>query len=92
MRFEWDEGKNHANIRKRRIDFADVPSMFDGPMVVRLDARRDYGEDRMMGIGWLRESIAVVVFVEKGNDAIRIISARKATRHERERFREEIGH
>ncbi|MEK7270846.1 MAG: BrnT family toxin [Planctomycetota bacterium] len=92
MRFEWDEAKNRVNIRKRRIDFVDLPPLFDRPMRVRLDARREYGEDRMIGIGWLRESVVVVVFVEKGNDTIRIISARKATRHERERFREEIGH
>ncbi len=52
MQFEWDEAKNLENIRKHRIDFADVPDMFDGSMLVELDERTDYGEDRWIGIGF----------------------------------------
>ena len=91
MRFEWDEAKNRANIRRHKIDLADVPPVFDGPMFVRLDTRRDYGEDRMIGIGFLHAAVVLVVFVERENDTIRIVSARKAERHERERFKKEIG-
>ena len=92
IKFEWDEAKNRANIRAHRIDFADVPPLFDGPMVLSLDTRRSYGEERMIGIGLLRNGVVLVVFVEKGEDAIRLISARKATRHERDKFKEEIGY
>ena len=92
MKFEWDEDKNRANIRRHRIDFADVQPLFDGPMFVTLDTRKDYGEDRMVGIGFLGDAMLVVVFVEKAEDTIRLISARKAERHERDRFKEEIGH
>ena len=92
MRVEWDEDKNRANIRRHRIDFADVHPLFDGPMFVTLDTRRDYGEDRIVGIGLLDAAVVVVVFVEKSENTIRIISARKAERHERERFKETIGH
>ncbi len=91
MRFDWDEAKNRANIRRHKIDFADVPPVFDGPMFVSLDTRRDYGEDRMIGIGFLHGAVVVGVFVERENGTIRIISARKAERHERERFKKEIG-
>lgn len=90
MKFEWDEDKNQANIRRHRIDFADVPPVFDGPMVVALDTRKSYGEDRLIGIGLLINSVVVVVFVERTGDTIRIISARKAERHEREKFKKEI--
>jgi uncharacterized DUF497 family protein len=45
MLFEWDEDKNRANIQKHKIDFADIPAIFSGPMVVELDEREDYGED-----------------------------------------------
>lgn len=90
MKFEWDEAKNLANIRLHRIDFADVPPVFDGPMVVALDTRKSYGEDRLIGIGLLVNSVVVVVFVERTEDTIRIISARKAERHEREKFKKEI--
>ena len=90
MRFEWDEAKNRANVRRHKIGLADVPSVFDGPMFVRLDTRRDYREDRMIGIGFLHAAVVLVVFVERENNTIRIVSARKAERHERERFKKEI--
>jgi len=51
MQFEWDEQKNQANIRRRGLDFADAAQVFDGPMIVNLDTRQDYEEDRWIGIG-----------------------------------------
>ena len=86
MRFEWDEAKNLENIRKHRIDFADIPEMFEGPMLIELDDRVDYGEDRWIGTGFLQNCVAVVVWTERQNDAIRIISARRANRYEQKRF------
>ncbi len=86
MQFEWDEAKNLENIRKHRIDFADVPDMFDGSMLVELDERTDYGEDRWIGISFLRNGVAVVVWTERQGDVIRIISAPRANRYERQRF------
>lgn len=83
---------NEINQRKHGIDFIDVPSMFDFPMVVFLDQRQRYGEDRWIGIGWLGDILAVVVFIEYDTSMVRIISARKATRNERQIYREEIGH
>jgi len=90
MTYEWDETKNRLNIRKHGIDFLDVPSMFQHPMVTFLDQRKDYGEDRWIGIGVLKTILAVVVFTEPKEDTIRIISARKATRHEEQIYRDEI--
>ena len=90
MTFEWDDEKNQANIRKHRIDFADIPSLFDGPMLIAHDTRRNYGEDRFVGIGLLRASVIVVVYAEKHEDTIRVISARKALKHERKTFENEI--
>ncbi len=89
MKFEWDENKNEANIRKRGIDFNDIPEIFHGPMIVNFDDRIDYNEERYIGIGVLRTLVAVVVFVEKGDDIIRIISARKANKNESKTFEKE---
>jgi uncharacterized DUF497 family protein len=86
MRFEWDESKNALNIKKHKIDLADVPSIFNGPIVVDYDDSKDYGEDRWIGIGLLRNTVIVVVFTERGRDTVRIISARKANRYEREKY------
>ena len=90
IKFTWDERKNEINRQKHGVDFADVPSMFNHPMVVFLDQKKDYGEDRWIGIGWLHDVLAVVVFTEPGADTVRIISARKANRHEQDIYRNEI--
>ncbi|MHC5762947.1 BrnT family toxin [Nostoc sp.] len=86
MQFEWDETKNLENIRKHRIDFADVPGMFENSMLIELDERFDYGEDRWIGIGFLGNGVAVVVWTERRNNIVRIISARRANRYERQRL------
>jgi len=91
MRFEWDESKNAANIRKHKIDFCDVPSVFEAPLLIAYDARQDYGEDRWIGIGTLRSiTVVVVIFTERATDTIRIISARRANRYERKQYEEFI--
>lgn len=90
MKFDWDEDKNSENIRNHGIDFNDVIEIFNGPMIVNIDDRVDYGEERMIGVGFLTNIIAIVVFIEKDDDIIRIISARKANKHERKIFKKEI--
>jgi len=95
MRFEWDEDKNRINIRKHGLDFADAREIFTMPMLVALDDKENYGEERWIGIGMLKSRVVVVVYVERGEDAIRIISLRKALRHERKRYgqilRDQLG-
>jgi len=91
MKFTWDATKSGINRQKHGVDFADVPTVFDYPMVTFLDQRKEYGEDRWIGIGWLGDILAVVVFTEPAAGTIRIISARKANRHEQSIYTEEIG-
>jgi len=91
MKFEWDEDKNRENIRKHGIDFADAIEIFRHPMLTDLDNRRDYGEDRWRSIGLMKSTVAVVVYLEWDEEnRIRFISARKALRHERKEYKEEI--
>ena len=92
MQFEWDEAKNLENIRKHQIDFADVPEMFESLMLIELDDRIDYGEDRWIRIGFLRNGVAVVVWTERQDNLIRIISARRANRYERKRFEQYLSY
>jgi uncharacterized protein len=92
MQFEWDEAKNYENIRKHEIDFADVPAMFDSEMLIELDERFDYGEDRWFGIGFLGSGIAVVVWTERRKNVIRIISARRANRHEQKQLEQYLSY
>lgn len=83
--FEWDEAKSRANRKKHGIPFAAVRACFDGPMLVSADTRFDYGEARWIAIAYL-DLVPVVIAYTERNDGIRIISARKASRHERKIF------
>jgi len=91
VRFEWDEAKREANIAKHGIDFLDVPEMFGNPMLVGADTRKDYGEPRKIGFGFIRGRLMVVAFTEREPDSIRIISARKANRREETYYQETIA-
>ena len=86
MRFEWDENKRRVNIVKHKVDFADVAEMFQGPMMVRSDLTNDYGEDRQIGYGVIKNRVMVLVFTEPKPDIIRVISLRKASKYEQEKF------
>lgn len=89
MNVEWDENKNHINIRKHGIDFADVHGVFDDPMIVQVDDR-DYDEVCWKGTGYLTNFVVVVIYVKLDGDTVRLISARKALTHERRHFEQEL--
>ena len=89
MRFEWDENKRLANIRKHSFDFADVSSIFDSDTVTVEDDRYNYGEQRFMTFALLQGRIIAVVHTES-DDLIRIISVRKATKYEQQIYFDQI--
>lgn len=91
MRFEWDEAKRTVNLAKHGVDFLDVPEMFTGPMLIGPDARRDYGEARQIGFGFVRGRLMAIAFTEREPDMIRIISARKANQREETYYQETLA-
>jgi uncharacterized DUF497 family protein len=80
----------HLSIRKHGLDFVDAPEIFSRPMLTVLDDRFEYGEDRWIGIGVIQNRIVVVVYTEPDDNTIRIISLRKALRHERTRYEQAL--
>jgi len=88
--FDWDDDKNRENIRKHGFDFADAWEIFESPMLTKLDTRENYDEDRWIGIGLLGNRIVVLVFAEPDENTIRIISLRKALKHERKKFEDAL--
>jgi hypothetical protein len=91
MEFTWDEKKNRLNIKNHGFDFADAWQVFDKDLLASLDDSQDYGEERWIGIGMLNNgTVVLIVFVEEDNDAIRIISLRKANRNEKSKYEEKI--
>lgn len=80
MEFEWDDQKNKANVVKHGISFEEVAEIFDYPIYETINTRADYGETRYIGIGRNQFfAIFSVVYTERG-EAIRMISARRATK------------
>jgi uncharacterized DUF497 family protein len=79
--FTWDQAKRQESLRKHGIDFADMPVLFDGFTLTAEDNRQAYGEQRFVTLGLLHGAVVAVVHTER-RGALRIISARKATRYE----------
>lgn len=86
MKYEWDEAKNRANLRKHGLDFANAEEMFRGALLIRPDTDEGTGEERWVGIGMIQGRVAFVAFAEYPPDTIRIISLRKADHEEREQY------
>lgn len=90
--FEWDRRKNAANKKNHRVSFEVATLIFNDPNLVSyLDTRFDYGEERWISVGSICGSGVLIVAhtlreEHNGEEIIRIISARKATRREEERY------
>lgn len=77
----WDESKRKLNLRKHGIDFRDAETIFDGPTVTAEDTRLPYGEQRLVTLGLLNGVVVSMTYTERKDD-MRIISIRKALKHE----------
>ena len=84
QRFEWDEVKAAANLRKHGVAFEEAASLFSDALAYTFDdPDHSVGERRLLTFGLSQSGrLLAVVHAERGR-AIRIISARRATRHER---------
>ena len=89
MQFEWDEAKDRANLAKHGIGFEIAMRIFDGPVLTRPDRRRDYGEERYVGIGRVEGATVVAAYTERSGRR-RLISARPASRKERQAYDERL--
>lgn len=88
MVYQWNRDKAAANLRKHGINFADAVSVFSDDLAITIpDERLD--EERFVTIGVDAFGRILVVVYTMRDDEIRIISARKATRQERQQYEEE---
>ena len=91
MEFTWDEAKAKANLAKDGVSFELATLIWDDPLHVVIPDRIEAGEERWHAIG-LAGPVVVLVAVHTypvGEGRVRIIGARKATRHERHRYEHE---
>jgi uncharacterized DUF497 family protein len=85
MRFAWSEAKRKLNLRNHGFDFVDASRVFEGPTYTYEDDRIDYSEQRFVTLGILEGLVVSIVHTETPHQ-IRIISFRKATKHEQAIF------
>lgn len=86
LNFEWDNAKAAANFRKHGVTFEQAAYAFRDPFGVEwIDEKTSYGEDRVILLGMSGGQILSVVYTER-NERIRIISARRATKHEKDKY------
>ncbi|MDR0829529.1 MAG: BrnT family toxin [Prevotellaceae bacterium] len=87
MTFEWDESKRLSNLAKHGIDFADTRGVFyDKHKLDIPDIRHDYGEERKITVGKILDELITAVVSTDRNNNIRIISARRANKKEKEKY------
>lgn len=84
LKFEWDNTKAQANLAKHGVSFEEAASVFGDPLALTFaDPDHSIDEKRWLTFGVSKANrLLVVVHSERGR-SLRIISARKATRHER---------
>ena len=84
MKVVWDDGKDLLNHRKHGIGFREASELFtSGDDYLEIfDGAHSAAEDRFIAIGRLRRGLVVVIWTERDEETIRIISARWTTRRE----------
>lgn len=90
LRFDWDPSKSAANVRKHGVSFEEAESVFYDEHAVLLDDPDHSGEENrfvMLGVSLRLRILVACHCYRSGGSIIRLISARRATRQERETYR-----
>lgn len=94
MLFEWNPDKNWINIKKHKVSFEVAATIFDDPFHLSILDHKNHDEERWITIGQAATGETLVVvhtYLESTRlESIRIISARNATKREREQYEEGI--
>jgi uncharacterized protein len=90
MNYSFDPHKQRVNLQKHGLDLADAPLVIESAQTVTFEDRRfAYDEERFVTLGLLQGVLVVVVTAERDDD-VRVISMRKADRHEQKIYRENL--
>jgi uncharacterized DUF497 family protein len=91
--FEWDARKAAENLANHGVSFGEAITVFGDPLGrIVPDRRHSIGEPRFVLLGETPTGrLLAVMFTDRGEDRVRVISARRATRHERSEYEESQG-
>ena len=92
MLFEWDPVKEATNQAKHGISFGQATSLFTSGVefLEIIDEGHGDHEDRFIAIGPIERGVIMVIFTERQDEVIRILSARKATKSETRLFQQHL--
>jgi uncharacterized DUF497 family protein len=92
VRFEWDPEKSEWNQRVHGVSFAEACEVFttEAPVLEVYDANHSETEDRFKTIGPIKRGLVLVVWTERADDLVRVISAWWATKTEEELYAEYV--
>jgi len=91
MNFEWDKAKARSNLAKHGVSFEEATTVFGDPLSVTIrDPTHSQEEDRFVTIGVSSRFDTIIVVHNDRRDAVRIISARRATARERRSYEQGI--
>jgi len=88
VKVAWDESKNLANQAKHGVSFEEASQLFSSGVdyLEIFDEAHSDEEERFIAIGPVARGVVVVVWTEQEEDTTRIISARRATKRERDHY------
>ena len=87
MKFEWDDEKARANLKRHGVSFGEATEVFSDPNALEdYDAAHSDEEERFFIIGVSSRRLLYVVYAEREGDVVRIISARKASKSGQENY------
>jgi len=91
MKFEWDQTKATANLKKHSVSFEEAKTVFDNPLAVIFDDEaHSIDERREIIIGHSQQNRLLLIAFTERSSTIRIISARLAIRKEREDYEQNV--
>ena len=93
VRFEWDQEKAKTNLAKHKVSFDEASTVFADPLAkIFFDEDHSADENREIIVGHSHSNrLLLISFTERRPSAVRIISARVATRKERRSYEENKG-
>ena len=92
VRVIWDESKSRTNRKKHGVSFEEASALFHrgGDYLEIFDDAHSDEEDRFIAIGPIKKGLVLVVYTERDEDTVRLISARWATKREAGLYRNHI--
>ena len=92
MRFEWDPKKERLNVARHGVSFREAKELFTSKVdfLELYDGDHSELEERFIAIGPVRRGLVLVVYTERSEDTVRIISARWAIEKERALYLEHM--